>query len=157
MFGDVYEFWLDVTGNFAGLTAGLDGYIGGGTGGVLYQTHNNTHNPLAMNIEDLQIQYNGNFDGDSSGTLDGFTNWNGAWNAIQVASIRQVKIWVVGRTPTRFVSISAAQVTGGSLYRHPLIANSPAATTDDGRKRFVLETTANIRNMSLSLYNTGLR
>lgn len=157
VFLDLYEYWLDITGNYPGLTAGQNGYIGGGTGGVLYQTRNNAHNALAMNIEDLQIQYNGNFDGDSSGTLDGFVDWNSAWTATQVASIRQARLWVVGQTPTRFVSISAAQVTGGSLYRHPAIANSPAGTTDDGRKRFVLETTANVRNMSLNLYNTGLR
>lgn len=157
MFGNVMEYWLDVTGNYPGLTAGVNGYIGGGTGGVLYQTNNNIHNPLAMNIEDFQVQYNGNFDNDASGTLDGFTDWNNSWSAAQIASIRQVKLWVVGRTPTRFVSISAGQITGGSLYRRPAIANSPGDTTDDGRKRFVLETTVNIRNMSLGLYNTGIR
>ena len=157
MFGDVYQYWLDVTGNAAGLTAGANGYIGGGTGGVLYQSHNNTHNPIAMNIEDFQIQYNGNFDGDASGTLDGFTDWSSSWTPTQIASIRQVKIWVVGLTPTRFVSISAAQISGGSLYRHPGIADSAAGTTDDGRRRFMLETTISVRNMSLNLYNTGMR
>jgi prepilin-type N-terminal cleavage/methylation domain-containing protein len=155
MFGDVYEYWLDVTGNYAGLTAGQDGYIGGGTGGVLYQTHNNTHNALAMNIEDLQIQYNGDFNADA--TLDGFANWSSAWTPTQIASIRQVRIWVVGKTPNRFTSISAAAQASGSIFRHPGLANSPAGTTDDWCKRFVLETTSNIRNLSLGLYNTGVR
>jgi prepilin-type N-terminal cleavage/methylation domain-containing protein len=154
---DLYEYWLDVTGNYSGLTAGTNGYIGGGTGGVLYQTRNGVHSPIAMNIEDLQIQYNGNFDGDSSGTLDGFTDWNSAWTATQIAGIRQVRIWVVGKTPGRFTSISAAPQASGSIFRHPAVANSPAGTTDDWCKRFVLETTSNIRNLSLSLYNTGVR
>jgi hypothetical protein len=157
MFADINEYWLDTTGNYPGLTAGVDGYIGGGTGGVLYQTHINIHNPLAMNIEDFQVQYNGNFDGDAQGTLDGFTDWNTSWTPTQVASIRQVRIWVVGKTPIPFASISQAQITGGSLYRHPGIANSPAATTDDWKKRFVLETTVTVRNMSLNLYNVGVR
>jgi len=157
MFCDVYDYWLDITGSYPGLTAGQAGYIGGGTGGVLYQNRNGINNALAMNIEDLQVQYNGNFDGDAGGTLDGFTNWNSAWTAAQISCIRQVRLWVVGQTPTRFVSISAASGSGPSLYRHPGVANSAAGTADDGRKRFVLETTINVRNMSLNLYNVGVR
>jgi len=155
LFADFYEYWLDVTGSYAGLTAGANGYIGGGTGGVLYQTHNNTYSPIAMNIEDFQVQYNGNFNAD--GTLDGFTDWNSSWTPTQIASIRQIRIWVVGKTPNRFTSISAAAQASGSIYRHPAVANSPAGTTDDWCKRFVLETTSNIRNLSLGLYNTGVR
>jgi prepilin-type N-terminal cleavage/methylation domain-containing protein len=157
MFGNVYEYWLDVTGHYSGLTAGVNGYIGGGASGVLYQTFNNAYNALAMNIEDLQVQYNGNFDGDASGTLDGFTDWNSSWTTTQIASIRQVRIWVVGKTPGRFTSISEAPLASGSIFRHPAIANSPAGTTDDWCRRFVLETTSNIRNLSLGLYNTGVR
>ncbi len=157
LFADFYEYWLDVTGNYTGLTAGTNGYIGGGTAGVLYQTHDNTYSPIAMNIEDFQVQYDGNFDGDSSGTLDGFTDWNSSWTATQIASIRRVRIWVVGKTPSRFTSISAAPQSSGSIYRHPAIANSAAGTTDDWCKRFVLETTSNIRNLSLGIYNTGVR
>jgi type II secretory pathway pseudopilin PulG len=157
IFCDFYEYWLDVTGSCPGLTAGTNGYIGGGTGGVLYQRHNNTDNPIATNIEDFQIQYNGNFDGDSSGTLDGFTDWSSGWTAAQIAGIRQIRIWVVGRTPSRFTAISAAAQSSGSIYRHPAIANSAAGTTDDWCRRFVLETTSNIRNLSLGLYNTGVR
>ena len=155
LFADFYEYWLDVTGSYAGLTAGTNGYIGGGTGGVLYQTHNNTYSPIAMNIEDFQVQYNGDFNADA--TLEGFTDWNSSWTATQIASIRQIRIWVVGKTPNRFTSISAAAQASGSIYRHPAVANSPAGTTDDWCKRFVLETTSNIRNLSLGLYNTGVR
>ena len=155
LFADFYEYWLDVTGSYAGLTAGTNGYIGGGTGGVLYQTHNNTYSPIAMNIEDFQVQYNGDFNADA--TLEGFTDWNSSWTATQIASIRQIRIWVVGKTPNRFTSISAAAQASGSIYRHPAVANSPAGTTDDWCKRFVLETTSNIRNLSLGIYNTGVR
>jgi prepilin-type N-terminal cleavage/methylation domain-containing protein len=64
LFIDVNEYWLDVTGNAAGLTAGVNGYIGGGTGGVLYATKNGVHSPLAQNIETIQFQYNGDFNAD---------------------------------------------------------------------------------------------
>jgi len=155
IFGDVYEYWLDVTGNYSGLTAGSNGYIGGGTGGVLYQRHNNTDSPIAMNIEDFQVQYNGDFNAD--GTLDGFTDWSGAWSTTQVASIRQIRVWVVGKTPGRYLSISEAPMGAGSIFRHPAVADSPAGTTDDWCRRFILETTSNIRNLSLNIYNTGVR
>ena len=150
---EVRSYWLDVTGSVSGLTTGVDGYIGGGTGGVLYMTKNAVHYPLAQNIENIQFQYNGDFDGDTGGTLDGFANWNAAWTADQVARIRQVRIWVLGRTPDRFVSVSGTAAGGTHLYRRPAIANSPAETADDRHRRFLLESTANVRNMSLDLYN----
>jgi len=153
IFGDVHEFWLDVTGNAPGLTAGQNGYIGGGMGSVLYLTNNNIHYPLAQNIENIQFQYNGNFDGDSAWALDGFADWNSAWTPTQVASIRQIRIWVLGRTEDRFVSISALPSRDTYLYRRPAIANSPAAVTDDWHKRFLMDSTSNIRNMSLDVYN----
>ncbi|MCX6563641.1 MAG: prepilin-type N-terminal cleavage/methylation domain-containing protein [Candidatus Aminicenantes bacterium] len=153
IFADVREFWLDVTGNAPGLTAGLNGYIGGGMGGVLYLTNNGSHLPLAQNIENIQFQYNGNFDGDTALALDGFADWNSAWTPTQVASIRQVRIWVLGRTEDRFVSIPALPSRNTYLYRRPAIANSPAADTDDWHKRFLLDSTSNIRNMSLDVYN----
>lgn len=153
LFCDIREFWLDVTGNAPGLTAGQDGYIGGGTGGVLYLTANNVHSPLAQNIENVQFQYNGNFDGDTEGTLDGFADWNDAWTPAQVAAIRQIKIWVLGQTPDRFVSIPVLASRDTDLYRRPAIANSPEAASDDGHKRFLLESSSNIRNLSLDIYN----
>jgi len=59
LFANVNEYWLDVTGSVSGLTAGVNGYIGGGTGGVLYATKNGVHSALAQNIETIQFQYNG--------------------------------------------------------------------------------------------------
>ncbi len=76
MFCDMREYWLDVTGTVSGLTAGTNGYIGGGVGGVLYLTLNGVHYPLAQNIESIQFQYNGDFNADTQGLLDGFQNWN---------------------------------------------------------------------------------
>jgi len=152
-FNYIKQYWLDVTGNAPGLTAGVNGYIGGGAAGVLYVTNNDVHYPLAQNIENIQFQYNGNFDGDSAGTLDGFADWNSSWTLTQVASIRQIRIWVLGKTEDRFVSISALPSRNTYLYRRPAIANSPAAGTDDWHKRFLLDSTSNIRNMSLDVYN----
>ena len=131
----------------------MNGYIGGGAAGVLYVTNNDVHYPLAQNIENIQFQYNGNFDGDSARTLDGFADWNSAWTPTQIASIRQIRIWVLGRTEDRFVSIPAMPSRNTYLYRRPAIANSPAAATDDWHKRFLLDSTSNIRNMSLDVYN----
>jgi len=155
MFVDVKEYWLDTTGNASGLTDGVNGYIGGGVGGVFYQTKNGVHLPLAQNVENFQVQYSGDLDED--GSLDGFTDWSLAWTLDQVALIRQVRIHLLGRTADRFVSVSGAPDADIHNYRRPALANSPAATTDDMHRRFLLESMANIRNLSLSLYNRGER
>jgi prepilin-type N-terminal cleavage/methylation domain-containing protein len=95
-FVDVKEYWLDLTGNADGLTAGVNGYIGGGEGGVLYCTHNGIHFPMARNIENFQIEYNGDMDNDL--VLDGWSPWNTGWGIGQIARIQQVRMWVLGRT-----------------------------------------------------------
>lgn len=152
---EVKEYWLDITGNYSGLNAGENGYIGDGKGGVLYLTQNGVHYPLAKNIENLQFQYNGDFDND--GNLDGFTYWDGTWTTDQVSFIREVKIWVLGKTPSPFVSVSGTPPSNLHLYRRPEIADSPKSTQDDKHRRFLLESTSTIRNLALSLYNTGTR
>ncbi|MGD0782006.1 MAG: prepilin-type N-terminal cleavage/methylation domain-containing protein [Candidatus Aminicenantales bacterium] len=155
LFADVNEYWLDVTGNAAGLTAGVNGYIGGGAGGVLYATKDGVYYPLAQNIETLQFQYNGDFNAD--GQMDGFTDWNPAWTTTQIAAIRQVRIIVVGRTRDPFAAVNKLPVSGLYLYRRPPAANTAAGTSDDWHKRFLLETTSTLRNASLNIYNTGGR
>ncbi len=157
LFCDMREYWLDVTGNVTGLTAGTNGYIGGGQGGVLYLTLNGVHFPLAQNIETIQFQYNGDFDADSQGLLDGFTNWNTSWTRIQVGRIRQIRMQILGRTLNPFASVGKNTGTQAGLYKRPAVANTAAATANDWRKRFLLESTANVRNASLNLFNTGLR
>jgi prepilin-type N-terminal cleavage/methylation domain-containing protein len=156
-FVNVNEYWLDVTGNYPGLTAGTDGYIGNGEGNVLYLTMNGIHYPLARNVENLQFQYNGDFDNDN--LLDGFIEWQPSWTGdiTMVSRIRQVRIWVLGRTENPFVSVGANPPANLHLYRRPTIANSPGASDDDKHKRFLLESTANVRNLSLNIYNTGNR
>lgn len=155
MFADVKEYWLDLTGNYPGLTPGLNGYIGNNVANILYMTKNGIHYPVAQNIENFQVMYNGDFSGD--GLLDGFQDWNIAWTLDQIAKIRQVRIWVLGRTPNRFLSVSGKPSAKIHHYRRPAIANSPAAQTDDLHRRFLLETTVNIRNLSLGLHNRGER
>ena len=155
LFADVNEYWLDVTGSASGLTAGVNGYIGGGVGGVLYATKDGVHSPLAQNIETIQFQYNGDFNAD--GTMDGFTDWNTAWTKTQIAAIRQIRIIVVGRTRDSFATINKVAVSGLYLYRRPPVANTAAATSDDWHKRFILETTSTLRNASLNIYNVGMR
>jgi prepilin-type N-terminal cleavage/methylation domain-containing protein len=156
-FVNVKEYWLDVTGNCPGLTAGERGYIGNGEGGVLYLDMNGIHYPLARNVENLQFQYNG--DSDNDGLLDGFMDWQASWTGDLdiVSRIRQIRIWVLGRTENPFVSIGANPPDNLHLYRRPSIANSPGSGLDDKHKRFLMESTANMRNLSLSIYNTGSR
>jgi len=156
-FINVNEYWLDVTGNYPGLTDGTDGYIGNGEGNVLYLTMNGLHYPLATNVENLQFEYNGDFDND--GLLDGFVEWQSTWTGdiTMVSRVRQVRMWVLGRTENPFVSVGANPPANLHLYRRPTIANSPGATDDDKHKRFLLESTANVRNLSLNIYNTGTR
>jgi hypothetical protein len=157
-FINVKEYWLDVTGNYVGLTAGVDGYIGGGEGGVLYCTHNGIHFPLARNIENFQVEYNGDMDNDL--LLDGWLPWqNNTWTIAEAARIQQVRMWVLGRTAQPFTS-RGGKVPGINpvqIYRRPALSNSPAAIADDKHRRFLLDSTSNVRNMSLNLYNLGQR
>ncbi len=156
-FVNVKEYWLDVTGNYPGLTPGVRGYIGNGEGGVLYLNHNGIHYPLARNVENLQFQYNGDLDDD--GFLDGFMDWQPGWTGDTdlVSRIRQIRIWVLGRTENPFVSVGANPPANLYLYRRPTIANSPGSGQDDKHKRFLMESTASVRNLSLNIYNTGTR
>jgi len=154
-FIEVLEYWLDLTGNAAGLFAGVNGYIGGGAGGVLYMTRNGVHNALAQNIENLQFEYNGDLNAD--GTMDGFVPWNSAWTLADVNNIRQIRIWVLGRTPNRVLNVSGRPTGGIHIYRRPAVSNTPAMAADDRCKRFLMNSTANVRNLSLSIYNLGVR
>jgi hypothetical protein len=158
LFADVREYWLDPTGNLSGpgLTA-INGYIGGGVGGVLYMTKNGVHYPLSQDIENLQFEYNGDLNDD--GTMEGFQPWQNNWtnNLTLIGRIRQVRILVLGRTTNRFVSVSGRPPADIYNYRRPRVSDTLAATTDDMRRRFLLESTSNIRNLSLSIYNTGER
>jgi prepilin-type N-terminal cleavage/methylation domain-containing protein len=153
MLVDVKVYWLDVRGSQPGLTAGLDGYLG--LPGVFYVTTNGIHNPIAQNIENFQVQYNGDID--DNGILDGFQDWNAGWTLDEVSRIRQVRVQLLGRTVNRFVSVSGKPDAAIHHYRRPDMADSPGAKTDDLHRRFLLESTSNIRNLSLGLYNQGER
>lgn len=153
MFANVKEFWLDVTGQYSGLTPGQNGYVG--EPGILYMTNNGIHFPLAQNIENLQFEYNGDLNDD--GLLDGFQPWNNTWSDDQISRIRQIRIILVGRTPNRFVSVSGKVPANIHNYRRPTVSDSQGSTTDDYHRRFILETTANVRNLTINIYNTGQR
>jgi hypothetical protein len=156
-FINVKEYWLDVTGHYPGLDPGVNGYIGGGEGGVLYVTHNGIHFPLARNIENFQVEYNGDYNLPIDLLLDGWTPWDSTWTPEQVARIQQVRIWVLGRTAQAFTSVGRTVPGGIHTYRRPALSNSPAAAADDRHRRFLLDSTSNVRNMSLNLYNLGQR
>lgn len=154
-FVNVKEYWLDVTGNYPGLAAGVNGYIGNGEGGVLYCTHNGVHFPVARNIENFQLEYNGDMDGDLA--LDGWSPWQNTWTPNEVGRIQQVRMWVLGRTAQAFTSVGGRVPNAVQLYRRPSLSNSPGADADDFHKRYLLDSTSNVRNMSLNLYNLGQR
>jgi hypothetical protein len=156
-FIDVKEFWLDVTGSYPGLTAGQMGYLGNGQGDILYMTLNGFHYPLSQNIENLQFEYNGDLNQD--GALDGFLPWNNLWTPAEISMIQQIRMQVLGRTPQPFVSLSGPTPTNLNIYQRPLISNDDPAVTiqPDKHKRFILESTSNVRNLTLNLYNTGTR
>ncbi len=171
-FIDFKTYWLDVDGNYQSLTAGTNGYLG--QPGVLYVSRlvNNLveYQPLAQNIEDFQFQYHGDFDNDqvlddnnNNGQLDAgdFLNWNDSlytWTDLQVlGGIRRIRIYVLGKTENPYVSVSSAVPPEAQyIYGKPYVADSLPGTQVDRHRRFLLESTANIRNMSLSIYNTGL-
>lgn len=158
-FINVKEYWLDVTGNAPGLTAGTNGYIGGGEGGVFYMTLNNYHYPLARNIENFQAVYRG--DWNENGTLDAgeqvWLDWDTGWDLTQISRITEVHFWLLGCTEKRMVSVASAQPTDAVLYRRPEIANSPGMAAEDFHKRFLMESTVNIRNIAINVYNMGKR
>jgi prepilin-type N-terminal cleavage/methylation domain-containing protein len=153
MLVDLKVYWLDVRGSQPGLTAGVNGYLG--LPGVFYVTTNGVHNPLGQNIENFQVQYNGDLNDD--GQLDGFQDWNPLWSLDEVFRVRQIRVQLLGRSANRFVSVSGRPDAAIHNYRRPAIANSPAAAADDLHRRFLLESTSNIRNLSLNLYNRGER
>jgi len=166
--GQIKYYWLDQTGNpgdypALSLTVGQKGYMGEPQTLYLTTIDESTgsgtmmHLPLAQNIENLQFQYNGDLDND--GLLDGWMDWDPSWtgNTVIVELIQQVRIQVLGRTPEPFKHVSKAGASTTHLYRRPALANSAAMAQDDYRRRFLLESTATIRNMSLDLYNTGAR
>lgn len=154
-FINVKEYWLDTTGNMPGLTAGVNGYIGNGEAGVFYCNTNGINVPIARNIENFQLEFNGDMNNDSF--LDGWSPWDPLWLQAPVARISQVRIWLLGRTPQAFTSVGDTPTGGIHTYRRPAISNSPASAADDRHRRFLLDSTSNIRNMSLNLYNLGIR
>ncbi len=74
-----------------------------------------------------------------------------------VNNIRQIRIWVLGRTPNRVLNVSGRPTGGIHIYRRPAVSNTPADTADDRCKRFLMNSTANVRNLSLNIYNLGVR
>jgi hypothetical protein len=154
-FIDVKEFWLDITGNYSGLTAGVNGYLGNSQGDILYMTFNGVHYPLAQNVENLQFEYNTDADGD--GRLDGFVPWNNMWTQTDVLNIREIRVAILGRTPRPFVSASSKVNPNIYIYQRPAVSDTPKDTQPDRHKRFLLESASNVRNLSLNIYNYGTR
>lgn len=171
-FVEFKTYWLDLDGNYPGLSAGTNGYLG--LPGVMYVSRWNPltsaydHLALALNIEDIQFQYLGDMDGDhllddnngdSTISVLDFINWGDVYDwtdPVALAGIRFVRILLLGKTENPYVSVSGtppAQAT--YIYSKPAIADSPAGAQVDKHRRFMLESTANIRNMSLNIYNVG--
>jgi len=174
-FIQIKQYWLDTTGNpgdypSLNLTVEQDGYLGLPytlyLTGIDAVTGSTMHMPMALNVENLQFQYIGDFDYD--GLTEPSIDWdNSNWTinpmddvaAKQakidlIRRIRMVRIWVLGRTENPYVGVSGTPSSGISVYRRPAIANSPMSSEDDLHRRFLLETTSNIRNLSLVIYNT---
>ena len=161
-FARIKLYWLDTTGNpgdypSLNLVVGQKGYLG--VPNTLYLTDSSEtgvmeHRPFAQNIENLQFQYNRI---DANGNFLGFTDWDTSWTPDDISRIRQVRIWILGKTARPFVSVGKKVPSNLHLYRRPAVANSPMGSQDDKHRRFLLESTANIRNMSLNIYNSGAR
>jgi type II secretory pathway pseudopilin PulG len=175
-FIELKTYWLDVDGSYPGCTAGTDGYLG--QPGVMYVSQWNPindgyeHLALALNIEDLQFQYHGDMDADqqlddnnSDATIDvnDFLNWGDpgdksfSWNDDEVsAGIRSVRFLILGKTANPYIGFSGAPSDAVRyIYGKPAVADSAAEDEPDKHRRFLLESTAQIRNMSLSIYNSG--
>lgn len=160
-FCDLKTYWLDVTGNYPGLTAGQDGYIGNGERNILYlyayneQQKKMMHHPLAQNVENLQFEYNGDIDGD--GILDGWKPWDESWGPAEAARIQQIRIYILGCTPRAYVTFSGKPDPKLHLYQRPAVSNNSVVGQVDRRRRFLLESTVTVRNIAMNIYNTGVR
>jgi hypothetical protein len=67
-----------------------------------------------------------------------------------------VRILLLGKTENPYVSVSGTPPSEATyIYTKPSLADSPAGSQMDKHRRFLLESTANIRNMSLNVYNIG--
>ncbi|MBN1222478.1 MAG: prepilin-type N-terminal cleavage/methylation domain-containing protein [Candidatus Aminicenantes bacterium] len=174
--GQIRHFWVDTTGNpgdYPEFTAYLTpdrGYVvdenGNGVPNVLYMTTIDEetqagrmiHLPLAQNIENLQIEYNGDYLNDDN-MLDGFIEWQPNWTGdlAVIPKITQIRVWILGKTARPYVSFSGTPPANIHLYRRPTISNSLGETNDDMHRRFLLESTVTVRNMALNIYNTGAR
>jgi len=175
-FIELKTYWLDVDGSYPGCHVGEDGYLG--QPGVMYVSQWNPindgyeHLALALNIEDLQFQYHGDMDADqqlddnnSDGLVDvnDFLNWgdkgdkNFSWNQDEVlAGIRSVRFLILGKTANPYIGFSGAPSDAVRyIYGKPAVADSPVGDEADKHRRFLLESTAQIRNMSLSIYNSA--
>jgi len=157
LFIEVKEYWLDVDGSYPGLTAGVNGYIGNGEGGILYMTQNGYHYPMAQNIENLQFEYNGDFDND--GLLDGWSDWNPSWigDPVIISRIHQIRLSVLGRTADPYHHVSSSVPTDLHLFRRPVVANTPAAAENDMHRRYLMQSSVSVRNLTIEIYNTGIR
>lgn len=175
-------YWLDTTGvpgdypTIGNLDA-AHGYLG--IPGVLYLStnHNITgegmHMPLALNIENIQFEYNGDFLplGSPDNVLDGFQPWDNAnWTILAtdddatrqtkrefLARLSQVRIQILGRTARPYLTVTKRPVTDVQLYRRPALSNTAGDASDDWHRRFLLESTATVRNNAMAIYNTGQR
>ncbi|MCJ7681312.1 MAG: hypothetical protein MUP70_11340 [Candidatus Aminicenantes bacterium] len=87
----------------------------------------------------------------------GEAGYLGIAKALVISRIRQVRVFILGCTPKAFVSIRGIPPTNLHNFRRPAIANVPGAYVDDFHRRILLESTATVRNMSLGLYNEGIR
>jgi hypothetical protein len=174
--GQIRYYWVDTTGNpndYPDLTATLlpdRGYVvdenGNGVPNTMYMSTIDertsggmmVHFPIAQNIESLQFQYNGDYL-NADGVLDGFIDWQPNWTGDlnTISRLSQVKMWVLGKTSRPLVSFTGDPPANLHHYRRPAMANSLVGSQDDMHRRFLLESTVTIRNMSLSLYNTGER
>jgi type II secretory pathway pseudopilin PulG len=171
-FVELKTYWLDVTGSYPGMTAGERGYLG--QPGVLYASEldplNNAidHLPLALDIEDFQLQYHGDLDGDQQlddnnddGLIDvnDFQNWDEIkWTNKPeiVAGIRSIRFLILGKTANPYVGFSGNPSEElRYIYGKPAVADSPVGEAADKHRRFLLESTAQVRNMSLNIYNSG--
>ncbi len=125
---------------------------------MFYCTHNGVHFPLARNIENFQTRIQRR-PGQRQLLLDGWSPWQANWTLDEIARIQQVRIWVLGRTDQAFTSVGSGTPSPAPIhtYRRPALSNSPAAAADDRHQRVLLDSTSNVRNMSLNLYNLGQR
>lgn len=113
---------------------------------VVYEIANNTlmrnGQPMALNIEDLQFAFCGDYNNDNVVDVNNPADWinNRNLTVAEQAAVRYIRLSVLGRTARQLRDL---------VETRPAIEDHNAATAKDTFRRRLLQVTVQVRNLAL--------